>query len=222
MNSARVDVLMKKSIAATGLLLLLVLLPAVSANTQQVSYVALHSVQFIGFSPASLEITYPHTTTVNSNISSLSGGRYTYKEVTSSPYSMMTFFLNASDIYTVIFELQYPVPTTGNLTWSLLSPGFLPQTGNAFINESTAVVLTFTAELLNQQIYPSANQIANATAAILINQLQQQNALQQKEIAQNNAEIQGEITDLSIVVTIIGVVVSLAILLPVLRRWISN
>ena len=94
----------------------------------------------------------------------------------------MTFSLNASDIYTVYFVIQYPVPESGNLSWTLNSPGYLPQTGDAYVNNATSVALTFVAALLNPQTYPTADQIANATAAILINKLTEQNALQQHEI----------------------------------------
>ncbi len=131
----------------------------------------------------------------------------------------MIFSLNASDIYTVIFELQYPVPVSGNLTWTLLSPGFLPQTGNAFINDSTSIALTFVAELLNQEVFPTPYQIANATAALLFTQLEQNNANLEHQIAQNNAAFQGEITDLSIAITVMGVAFGAAIVLPVVRRW---
>ena len=101
---------MKKQIAVLAFaILLLPFIPFMNAaSAQGVSYAALHSVQFIGYAPGTLVISYPHTTTVNSNISSLSGGRYTYKEVTSSPFSTMTFSLNASDIYTVYFVIHTP------------------------------------------------------------------------------------------------------------------
>ena len=213
---------MKKTTYFLGALLLITMLScsvAIYHASAQVSYPELHSAQFIGYAPAKLEITFPHTTTIDSNVTSLSGGRFTYTEITSSPYSTMIFSLNASDIYTVIFEIQYPVPESGNLTWTLLSPGFLPQTGSAYINASTAVALTFVAELLNEQVFPSAGEIANATDAILYTQLQANNRLLEQQIAHDNATFQTEVTWMSLAIVGMGVAFTLAIALPVVRRW---
>jgi len=211
---------MKKQIAVLAFaILLLPFIPFMSAaSAQGVSYAALHSVQFIGYAPGTLVISYPHTTTVNSNISSLSGGRYTYKEVTSSPFSTMTFSLNASDIYTVYFVIQYPVPESGNLSWTLNSPGYLPQTGNAFVNNATSVELTFVAALLNPQTYPTADQIANATAAILINKLTEQNALQQQEINTIKSSTSFQ-DDLFTAFVTIALVIALVAIVLVRRLW---
>ena len=206
--------------APSTLLVVLLLISTITPLTASgavgsgVSYVQLRSVQFIGYTPAQLQIVFPHTTTVDSNVSSLSGGRYTYSEVTSSPYSTMTFSLNASDIYTIYFVLHYPVPESGNLSWTLLSPGFLPQTGSSFINNSDTIALTFVAELLNQELYPTADQIANATAAILINKLIQQNAQQEQEIAAIRAsqtyqnELDTALITVSLVVSIVAIILA--------------
>ena len=210
---------MKKQIAVLAFaILLLPFIPFMNAASGQVSYAALHSVQFIGYAPGNLVISYPHTTTVNSNISSLSGGRYTYKEVTSSPFSTMTFSLNASDIYTVYFVIQYPVPESGNLSWTLNSPGYLPQTGDAYVNNATSVALTFVAALLNPQTYPTADQIANATALILINKLTEQNALQQQEINTIKASTSFQ-DDLFTAFVTIALVIALVAIVLVRRLW---
>jgi len=211
---------LKKQIAVLAFAILLVpFIPFMNAaSAQGVSYAALHSVQFIGYAPGTLVISYPHTTTVNSNISSLSGGRYTYKEVTSSPFSTMTFSLNASDIYTIYFVIQYPIPESGNLSWTLNSPGYLPQTGDAYVNNATSVALTFVAALLNPQTYPTADQIANATAAILINKLTEQNALQQQEINTIKSSTSFQDNLFTAFVTIALVIALVAIVL-VRRLW---
>ena len=209
---------MKKIAAIAFIVLLLPFIPFMNAEGAAPSYAALHSVQFVDYAPATLVISYPYTTTVDSNVSSLSGGRYTYKETTSSPYSTMAFSLNASDIYTVDFVIQYPVPESGNLSWTLDSPGYSPQTGDAYVNGSAAVMLTFVAALLNPQTYPTADQIANATAAILINELIEQNALQQKEIHTMQASVAFQ-DDLFTAFVTLALVMSLISIVLVRRMW---
>lgn len=190
----------------------------ISKVTAQVSYAQLHAVQFIGYAPAKLVITYPHTTSVSSNVSSLSGGSYSYNETTSSP-STMTFYLSASDIYTIFFVIMFPVPESGNLSWAMYSPGFLPQTGEAYINSSTAVGLTFIAELLQQQHYPTADEIANATAAILLNELTLQNQILQHQVQADHQQIifDSEVNS----ITVSAALVSSIIALVFARRFVS-
>ena len=80
------------------------------------------------------------------------------------------------------------------------------------------MALTFVAALLNPQTYPTADQIANATAAILINKLTEQNALQQQEMNTIKSSTSFQ-DDLFTAFVTIALVIALVAIVLVRRLW---
>ena len=196
--------MMKKFVSLTILLLLLLGLPQVSAQSQPQSQFS--SIAYAGYFPATLQISFPHTTQISSNVSSLSGGLFTYSVTTGQPDSTIRYQLNDSDIYTVKFTANYPVPEQGNLSWVFFSPSFVPQNGeDSFVN-STTITLSFTIELLSQPVFPSADKIANAAAALLLTQLNKMNSINQQTGNAEVAALQSQIYVLFGVVVFFGAV----------------
>ena len=129
----------------------------------------------------------------------------------------MTFSLNASDIYTVYFVIQYPVPESGNLSWTLNS-SWLSSADRRCLRQQRDISGTDIVGLLNPQTYPTADQIANATAAILINKLTEQNALQQQEINTIKSSTSFQ-DDLFTAFVTIALVIALVAIVLVRRLW---
>src|SRR5487761_3269 len=205
--------MLKKFVSLAILLLLLLGLPQVSAQSQS----QFSSIGYAGFLPATLQISFPHTTAISSNVTSLSGGLFTYSVITGQPASSIRYFLNDSDIYTVLFSATYPVPEQGNLSWVFFSPGFVPQNGqDAFFN-STRITLSFTIELLPQPVFPSADKIANATAGLLLSQMNSLISIQQQTSNAEVAALQNQIYVLFGVVIFFGAI-AIGLTLMTLRR----
>lgn len=183
---------LRKFVSLTIVLLLLLGLPHVSAQTTNPQS-QFNSIGYAGYFPATLQISFPHTTEISSNVSSYSGGLFTYSVITGQPDSTIRYQLNDSDVYTVRFSATYPVPEQGNMSWVFFSPGFIPQNGeDSFVN-STQITLSFTIELLPQPVFPSSDKIANATAALLLTQLNKMNSINQQTSQAEVASLQQQV-----------------------------
>lgn len=160
---------------------------------------------YVGFFPSTFIISFPQTTVPNVTVHSLNNGLFTYTVSTTSPLSTVIIQLNGSDIYNVILGISYPVPISGNVTWELFSSGLpVANTGRARFSNDTGISLSWQLTLLAYPQYPTKEQIANATAGLLINYEQQNNAFLQKEVASNQAadNLQFEIQDVILGITV--------------------
>ena len=206
-------------IFAAMIIMSMVLVPGSSASGPVNP--SLQSASMFGFAPAQLVITFPHTTTVNSNVTSLSGGDFTYNlNSTTMPNSIITYSLSASDIYSVSFVIIYPVPTSGNLTWLLISPAGSSQPNHAVFLNATQVTLSISVELLQQPQYPTADQIANATVGLLLGaeqrNYQQQDAYNHQQLAMMQFQM-----DVAFAILGVVVVVMLAVFVVIFKRFRS-
>ena len=184
-------------------------------------YPSLQSASMFGFAPAQLVISLPLTTTVHSNVSSLSGGDFTYNlNSTKPPNSVITYSLLASDIYSVSFVAIYSVPTSGNLTWDIVSPSGTSQPNHASFSNATQVTMTISVELLNTPQYPSADQIANATVGLLLGAEQKNFQQQQTFVHQQLAMMQFQM-DVAFAILGVVVVVMLAVFVVIFKRFRS-
>ncbi|MCL4518324.1 MAG: hypothetical protein M1587_03915 [Thaumarchaeota archaeon] len=196
------------------------LIPASTASTSTINP-NIQSASIFGFAPAQLVITFPLTTTVRSNVSSLSGGDFTYNlNSTKPPNSVITYSLLASDIYSVSFVIIYPVLTSGNLTWYMVSPSGTSQPNHASFSNATAVALTISVELLPAQQYPSADQIANATVGLLLGAIQKNFQQQQTFDHEQLAMMQFQM-DVAFAILGVVVVVMLVVFVIIFKRFRS-
>ncbi|MDG6923987.1 MAG: hypothetical protein JRN67_11930 [Nitrososphaerota archaeon] len=199
----------------------MLLLPASAASG--VVYPELHSTSMFGFAPAQLIITFPHTTKVDSNVTSLSGGDFTYQLNSTAqvmPNSVITYSLSASDIYSVSLLIIYPVPTSGNITWGLVTPAGTSPLNHATFSDATQVALSISVTLLQQPQYPSADQIANATVGILLGAEQKNSLQQQTFIHQQLAMMQFQM-DVAFAILGVVVVVMLVVFVVIFKRFRS-
>ncbi len=206
--------MMKKLVSLTVLLIVLLGLPVVSAQES----VQIGSIAYVGYVGSIIEITFPHTTAISSNVSSLSGGLFTYTVETGNPDSTIRYLLNDSDIYTVKFSATYPVQVNGNVSWTFFSPGFTPENSQATFYNSTSIALSFTIELLTQPIFPSADEIANATSGLVISLLNQHAAAQQEATQAEISSLQEQVWLLAGIVVFVTVVTT-AVILVMFRRY---
>ena len=182
---------MKKILAIFLMGIILAIMVPTNISHAQTS--TINSIGYAGYQPGRLQIDFPHTTQIASNVTSLSGGLFTYKVISGFPNSEIDYFLNNSDIYTVVFDATYPIPINGNVTWLFFSPEFVPQEGSYTFANATTLSLVFTIELLPPNTPPSALAIANATSGILISSMQQLLAQYKTQQDATNASFQNQI-----------------------------
>lgn len=149
---------------------------------------------YSAYFPAVFSITFPQNSQPNVTVHSLANSLFKYIVTTSAPTSTVTVSLNVSDVYQVELALAYPQPISGNISWTLYSPPLCTvQTCNgiAAFNEDTNVSmgwsLTLTQAPQCANLDQCEQQIANASAAILINYDQQKIQALQNGVSQQNS-----------------------------------
>ncbi len=176
---------------------------AVSATSTSPQSVVPSAVVYAAYSPSALEVNFPFTNLVNTTVAPAAGGLFTYKVTTTSPVAHIIYNLNASDTYMITLRVTYPISYSGNITWTLFSPGLLEMGGQAPFHDSTNVSLSIEIQNLPYEQFPSAAQIANATSGLLFSELQ---ANQARQVQESNQQFAAENQQILIENIVLGVV----------------
>ena len=204
---------MKLKILALAVLAILLVPQIASSGLQEITYSS--------YEPAFFRISFPQTNNVNVTVLPEAGGLYTYSVTTSSPNSTIVIDLNSSDIYNVAVFLQYPFPISGTVQWTLNSGGSLPSGGEDSFTNQSSFLISFSFELLPFQRVPTSDEIANATAALLVNLLNQANLQLKQSYDASIANMQLEV-DVAFAILGIAVVVMTLLSVMVFKKMRSD
>lgn len=218
-SSKRKRELAKRIAFAAALLAALIIFHLFFASASaSASQGGLPNATYSGYVPATFSISFPQTTQINVTVRSEAAGLYSYSVLTNPPLSHVIINLSSSDIYQIYVSFQYPLNISGDTSWTLFTPGLLAGDGGSapFTNQSS-VSMVFQVELIPDQTYPTAPQIANATSGLLLNKLQA--SINQQTANQGSFQnlVSQELNAFAVLVTISLVAVIIFGLM--VRRW---
>lgn len=137
---------------------------------------------FTSNAPTTVTVTFPFSNTIHVEVNPVGGGLYTYRVSTSSPNSIVTIDLNGSDYYNIILAISYPTGVTGAVQWRVYGPGNFPEYQSVSFTNSSIVSQESLIQVQSYNPGPTAQQIANATDALMV-------AYQQHELDVQNQQL---------------------------------